>query len=80
MASPITGNCPNLIKALTDAGIIPDLCQRVIIDVRHDDIVKLYYECLGDTRLYDIDFAANLSPLIKEIELEPTQEGDDNDN
>ena len=64
----IAGNNPALIKALEDAGILPDNCQRVIIDIAYDGIVKIYYEVLGDERLLNIDFAKHIGAMISETE------------
>ena len=67
---PISGRCPELFEVLKNAGLLPDNTCRVIIDIAFDNVVKIYYEVIGDTRLLEIDFAKHLSPLIKQKETE----------
>ena len=66
MNKVITGQSAGLVKAMGKAGILPDNCQRVIIDVAYDNVVKVYYEVLGDTRLLDINFASHIGTMITE--------------
>ncbi len=61
MEKPITGHDPDLIKAMSDAGIIPDLCKRVVIDITADDCVTLYYETFSDKRIIEIDLPKRLA-------------------
>lgn len=62
----IHGACPELVKAMTDSGILPDNCCRVVIDIAFNDIVKIYYEVLGDERLLEIDFAKHILTIKQE--------------
>lgn len=41
-------------KILTDAGIIPDNCRRVVIDINCTDAVKIHYEVYGDDRIIEV--------------------------
>ena len=68
----ITGKDAGLIKQFQDADILPDNCRRVILDVSYNDAVMIYYEVLGDERLYDIDFAAGIKIVEKEKRNEKT--------
>ena len=74
MKQTIMGHNPKLIKALVDAGIVPDNCRRIVIDIPCNDVVTLYYEILGDTRLLDIDFAKHLGPVVKNKTMTPQME------
>ena len=43
-------------KALEDAGIVSDLStiERIVIDVRSDDAVRVHVQRIGDDRLIDL--------------------------
>ena len=71
MHKPITGHCPELIKSMEEAGILPENCRRVILDIAFDSIVKVYYEVLGDERLLEVDFAKHIGAMIIERPLPP---------
>ena len=68
MSKPISGHCPNLIESMEKAGILPDHCRRVVIEIGFDSMVTLYYETFADDRLLDIDFAAHIAVMQKENE------------
>ena len=57
----------DLIKQFVEAGLVPDNCQRMIIDVKYDEVVKVYYECLGDKKMLDIDIPKHLGADVKII-------------
>ena len=38
-------------KALAAAGLVPDNCSRMIVDVQVNDVVRVYYTCFGDEDL-----------------------------
>ncbi|KKN20053.1 hypothetical protein LCGC14_0939470 [marine sediment metagenome] len=61
---------------MEDAGILPDNCRRVIIDIAYDDAVKVYYECYGDERLLKIDFASHIGAMIKRKPAEDSDESE----
>lgn len=61
----ISGRNTGLIKALTDAGVIPDKTRRVIIDIDYESLVTIYYEVLADERLLNVDIAAHLKVTHK---------------
>lgn len=69
-----TGNS-SLIKQFMDAGIVPENCQRIVLDLRHDAIAKLYYECLADTRILEIDIPSHIGPEIKIIDTKGESNG-----
>ncbi len=66
MTRVISGHDPELIKAMSDAGILPDNCIRIIVDICYDGAVKIYYEMYGDDRLLDIDFASHIGAIINQ--------------
>lgn len=66
---PIVGSSPTLIKVMMDAGIVPDHCRRIVLDIAYNNVVKIYYEVLGDNRLLDVDFASHIGAMIKEAHM-----------
>ena len=52
-------------QQLIDAGIVPENCTRVIIDIGLDQILKVYYEAYGDKRILDLD----LMSALKDVEV-----------
>ena len=70
MGKVILGNNIDLIKAMQEAGILPDNCRRVVIDIPYDDLVEVYYECLGDTRLLDVGMPKHLGAMVREVEAQ----------
>lgn len=43
-----------LTERLKEAGLVPKNCQRIIIDIKADDLIKIYYQCIGDDALAEI--------------------------
>ncbi len=74
MKQALMGHNLPLIKALVDAGIVPDNCRRIVIDIPCNDVVTLYYEVFGDERLLDVDFAKHLGPVIENKPRVPQME------
>jgi hypothetical protein len=68
MAIPSVALARPLLQQLIDAGIVPQLCQRVIMDLKYDAVVKIYYQGLGSEKLLELDIAANLGPDVKIID------------
>lgn len=66
MTKTITGENPNLIPALLKAGVVPDGCRRIIIDIAVNTPVKMYYECFGDERILAIDLPKLLKEVVKD--------------
>ena len=60
---PIMAN--SIQQQLIDAGIVPENCTRVIIDIGLDAILKVYYETYGDKRILDLD----LMLALKDVEI-----------
>ena len=54
----ITGT--ELGEMLIDAGIVPDNCLRIIIDINHHQAVTIYYQGVGDERLLEVDWGTAL--------------------
>jgi len=54
------------VKALWDKGLIPERCQRVVIDATHDHVL-LHYSVYADTRLIE----ALQDPAVRVEEKEP---------
>jgi len=68
-------SCP-FVKALVDAGVIPDNCRRVVIDLNTEKAVKVYFEVYGDERLNDqrvLDAVIDLGIHIKTGEVEESK-------
>lgn len=42
-----------LVEALKRAGLLPENCKRVVIDIDNRG-AKMYFECLGDERLLEV--------------------------
>ncbi len=42
------GNTSEFVKQLRKAGLVPDQCKRIVIDIPADDIIKVYYETVAD--------------------------------
>ena len=38
------------MKQFVEAGLVPDNCRRIVIDLEVNDAVKVYYECFGDDK------------------------------
>lgn len=53
-------NLREWFQPLIDAGVIPPTTRRIIIDIPCDNVVKVYYECEADKRMFTIDLAAML--------------------
>ena len=45
------------LKAMGKLGLIPPEVRRIIIDADVDSAVKVYYECFGDERMFNIELA-----------------------
>jgi hypothetical protein len=45
------------VVPLSEGGIIPPETRRIIIDVGMEQIVKVYYECNADERMFTIELA-----------------------
>lgn len=61
----------DMIRPFVDAGIVPDNCRRVIIDLQADDVVRIYYEIYGDDRI--IDLIAKMVADARLPKAEPTR-------
>lgn len=54
-------NLGEWLQPLIEAGVIPSATRRIIIDIKHDDIVLVYYECEADNRMFTVDLTKALS-------------------
>ena len=54
-----------LMDKLQEAGLLPDNCRRIIIDMRFDDRLRVYYEVVGDDRWCDAGLMAELCLAVK---------------
>jgi len=54
-----------LFDVLVEHGIIPEKTRRVVIDIRHDAVVEVFYACAGDERLLNVNLPAYLKDAIK---------------
>jgi len=53
------------IQALIDAGLVPEYCQRIVIEAQVGDIVLIHYRAAGDDRLLNV-----VSALAKDAEVQ----------
>lgn len=53
-----TGN--GILDRMQRAGIVPPETCRLIIDIGIDCVVRVYYECLADEKLIDVDLVSGL--------------------
>ena len=79
MAKKIIRNS-ELVNQLLDVGIVPDHCRRIVIDIQADNTVTLYFECVGDERLLQIDWAKGLTISRVDELLKQAQEQEDKNN
>ena len=49
------------LQPLIKAGVIPPATRRLIIDIQHDCIAAVYYECDADKRMFSIDLTKALT-------------------
>ncbi len=54
-----------LVQQFVKAGIVPNHCRRIVLDMEIGEIVKLYYECYGDDKLLEIDIPGHLGADVK---------------
>ena len=69
-----------LAEILAEHGIVPPLTRRVVIDIRHDAAVEIFYACFGDERLLNVNLPAYLHDAIcVEVgaDRQPTEDVDD---
>ena len=78
MAQVITGR-EGLFGQFKKAGMLPDNCRRIVIDIEVNELVKVYYETFGDDQLVAIDIPQYLGPIISgnkvECELKEKPDG-----
>lgn len=43
-------------KTLVDIGVVPPETCRIIIDAPLDGVVRVYYQCNADKRMFNVDF------------------------
>lgn len=60
---PIIGK--TLQQQLVDAGILPELCSRVVIDIPCASPVSIYYESYGSSKLLELDLPRYLQDAVK---------------
>jgi hypothetical protein len=55
---------------------LPDKTRRIVIDIRHDDAVRIYYECFATEDLKDailgVDLSAGLAIEVGKESEKPT--------
>jgi hypothetical protein len=66
-------SCSPFVKALTDAGIVPDYCRRVVIDCQAGHAIMIHYEVFGDERLNDAPVLDAVFELGLQIKTEATE-------
>lgn len=47
-------NADGLAKVLSDRGLVPPNCRRIVIDAEAQEPVKIYYETYADERLIEV--------------------------
>jgi hypothetical protein len=50
------------LKQLQAAELVPQETRRIIVDIPLQGIVRVYYECNADKRMFSIDLGVNLEP------------------
>lgn len=50
----------DLFAAFINKGIAPPNVRRMIIDISYNNLVKVYYECFADEKVFEVDIAAAL--------------------
>ena len=73
MEKVILGNNLKIVEALQKAGILPDHCRRILIDIPCDTMVSVYYACLGDKSL-DETMAMSIEDMLEETIKKVTEE------
>ena len=63
----ISGCAHPFVKALIDAGIVPEQCRRIVIDCEAGSPIKIYFEVYADSRINDL--SALVVSLPKGIEI-----------
>ena len=53
MPNPILAD--QLFAKWREACGLPENCRRIVLDLQYREVVKVFYECLGDERLLDIE-------------------------
>jgi len=56
-----------LAKVLEKAGLVPDNCERIVIDITAGNLVRIYYACIGTERLLEADI---INALIHDLSIE----------
>jgi len=36
--------------------VCPEFCQRIIIDIPYDDVIRVYYQCCADKALLELNW------------------------
>ncbi len=47
-------------KKLSDAGVVPPMCRRILIDIPFNEVVKVYYETYADEKMFTAELAVAL--------------------
>ena len=61
MSKAIVGHDSGLVKQFEEAGLVPENCRRIVIDISYDSLVTIYHETFADNKILDVDFAAGIS-------------------
>jgi hypothetical protein len=54
----------DFLTKLQAAGVLPPHTRRVVIDAAYDEVVQVYYECFGDSRMLSIDTAETFHDML----------------
>ena len=65
MSKIIMGHSKGLVDALKKSCLLPDNTVRVIVDVQLNNVVRVYYECLGDERILEVDVPGQLGAMMQ---------------
>ena len=53
------------LQQLERSSAIPGQVRRVVIDAAFDDVVRVYYECFGDTKLLSVEALESLNDGVQ---------------
>lgn len=66
-----------ILKEWREKGLIPPSCERVIIDIQHDDIVRVYCQSHADEAMLSPELFAGLGLNAEFVTPKPPKEPDE---
>jgi hypothetical protein len=53
-----------VMQQLHRGGLIPDNCQRIVIDLTIGEPARVFYQCLGDERMLQVNLPEALADAV----------------